>query len=507
MTEGIVILDFGSQFTQLIARRIRELGVYSEILSYHTSLSEITKKKPLGIVLSGGPNSIYGKESPSRKDIKDLVNLAPVLGICYGMHLLAHEFGGKVSPGTVREYGRMPIEWQDSKREQIVWMSHGDLVTQLPPGAQGLAKSKSGHWAVLQDLSVGRGFMALQFHPEVYHTENGTEIIKKFVFEDCKAKINWHGRKLVSHLISEIQNKVGEKDKVLCALSGGVDSTVTAKLLTSALGKERVHSVFVDTGLMRYHEAQEVVDDYKEMDLPVQAILAEKEFLSELKGVDDPEKKRKIIGRVFIEVFEKATAKTPFQYLAQGTLYPDVIESVSVYGQSVTIKSHHNVGGLPEKMGLKLVEPLRELFKDEVRALGVELGIAPRYLNRHPFPGPGLAIRILGEVTKKDLEILRLADHVFISELKSNGLYEKIWQAFVVLLPVKTVGVMGDSRTYERVAALRAVTSIDGMTADWYTFDSQFLARVSNRITNEVKGINRVVYDISSKPPATIEWE
>jgi len=512
VSDGIVILDFGSQFTQLIARRVRELNVYSEILPFDAAFEKIKNLKPVGIILSGGPHSVYDEGAPKRSDLEKLLELAPTLGICYGMQLLSHGLGGEVKSSTHREYGRMGITWDEKLSQSVpikqsVWMSHGDLVLNLPRGAVGLAKSDSGHWAAIESKTPGCGYLGLQFHPEVSHTENGTEILKSFVFERCKAKENWDGQKLSHHLIEEIKNKVGPKDKVLCALSGGVDSTVTAVLLTKALGKERVHSVFVDTGLMRLNEAEQVIKSYKEIDLQVKSVLAEKEFLSELIGVEDPEKKRKIIGRVFIEVFERATKDFPCEFLAQGTLYPDVIESVSVHGQSVTIKSHHNVGGLPEKMGLKLVEPLRELFKDEVRRLGRELKIPNVLLGRHPFPGPGLGIRILGAVNKEDLEILRKADHIFIDELRKKNLYKNIWQAFVALLPIRTVGVMGDGRTYDRVVALRAVTSIDGMTADWFPFENSFLAEVSSRITNEVKGVNRVVYDISSKPPATIEWE
>jgi GMP synthase (glutamine-hydrolysing) len=354
---------------------------------------------------------------------------------------------------------------------------------------------------------LGRGYWGLQFHPEVAHTENGIELIKNFVLEICQAQPTWRGDDLVNHLISKIQKQVGENEKVLCALSGGVDSTVTATLLVRALGPERVQCVFVDTGLMREGESEEVLLGYKGLGLKVKSVNAEKIFLTHLAKKSDPEAKRKIIGKTFIDVFEMATKKSPCTFLAQGTLYPDVIESVSVKGKSVTIKSHHNVGGLPARMKMKLVEPLRELFKDEVRRLGQTLGVSEKLLGRHPFPGPGLGIRIIGPINKQDLNILKRADKIFIDELKKNGLYEKIWQAFVVLLPVKTVGVMGDGRTYERVAALRAVTSSDGMTADWYPFEPAFLARVSNKITNEVKGINRVVYDVSSKPPATIEWE
>lgn len=508
MTSGILILDFGSQFTQLIARRVREMGVYSEIVPFNTPVDKIQQRNPVGIVLSGGPTSVFEDQAPKRDDLNNLLEIAPTLGICYGMQLFCHQAGGKVESSPTREYGRMPVKWLNEERETEAWMSHGDLVVDLPPGSRGLGKSQNGHWAAMENREVGKGFWGLQFHPEVSHTQDGTKIIKDFVFEKAGAQVNWNGELLVEHLVEDIRQKVGPEDHVLCALSGGVDSTVTASLLTKALGRERVHSVLVDTGLLRHNEVSDVMAAYKKADLDVTCVDASQKFLSELDGVEDPEVKRKTIGRIFIEVFDEATKKLPrCGFLAQGTLYPDVIESVNIYGQSVTIKSHHNVGGLPEKMNLKLVEPLRELFKDEVRVLGKQLGLDPQLLGRHPFPGPGLAIRIIGAVNEEDLGLLKKADHIFISELREKGLYDKIWQAFVALLPVKSVGVMGDGRTYERVAALRAITSLDGMTADWYPFDTKFLAHVSNRITNEVKGINRVVYDISSKPPATIEWE
>jgi GMP synthase (glutamine-hydrolysing) len=380
-------------------------------------------------------------------------------------------------------------------------------VEHLPPGAKGVARSENGLWAAIGGSHQGQSYFGFQFHPEVSHTDKGTELLKHFVFGICKSKPNWKINDLTEHLLQGVREKVGPKDRVLVGLSGGVDSTITAVLLNKALGKDRVQCVFVDTGLMRLNEGAQVMEAYKQLDLNVKMVDASEKFLKELEGVHDPEKKRKIIGRVFIETFDEATKGFPADYLAQGTLYPDVIESVSLRGASVTIKTHHNVGGLPEKMKLKLVEPLRELFKDEVRRVGVALGVPENLVSRHPFPGPGLAVRIIGPINRPDLEILKKADAIFIDELKKSGLYNKIWQAFAVLLPVSTVGVMGDGRTYEKVCALRAVTSLDGMTADWYHFDGGFLARVSNRITNEVRGINRVVYDISSKPPATIEWE
>jgi GMP synthase (glutamine-hydrolysing) len=513
---GFVILDFGSQFTQLIARRFRELGFYSEILSYKTSFEEIQKRKPFGIVLSGGPNSVYEENSPQRTDIKELMALAPLLGVCYGMQLLSYNLGGKVERASHREYGLMTVKWNKGLKhewltataasvvEQKCWMSHGDVVKEIPPGFQIAALSDGGHIAAMESERA----WAVQFHPEVSHTERGIEVLKNFAEKLCKAKADWDAPHMLSHLKKDILAKVGDKSHVLCGLSGGVDSTVVATLLTQVLGKERVHCVFVDNGLLRKYEYETVLKNYEQMGLNIKGSASAQHFLSELKGITDPEKKRKTIGRVFIEVFEKATHELPHvDFLAQGTLYPDVIESVSSIGGSVTIKSHHNVGGLPEKMRLKLVEPVRELFKDEVRRLGAELGIPHDLLWRHPFPGPGLAIRIIGEVNERNLSILRDADHIFTSYLKEKNLYDKIWQAFCVLLPVSSVGVQGDSRTYDQVLALRAVTSSDGMTADWYPFGFEDLREISNRITNKVKGINRVVYDVTSKPPATIEWE
>lgn len=508
MQGGIVVLDFGSQYTQLIARRLRELGIFSELLPFNTPLNDIKAKKPVGIILSGGPSSVTDSDAPKRST-KELLEVAPVLGICYGMQLLAYDLGGKVTSANKREYGLNTVHWTESlskdvPKTQKVWMSHGDVIEKIPPGAKLIAVSGGDHPAAMK----GDGYWALQFHPEVFHTEHGTDILKSFAFDFCKGKVNWSTGSIATQLLENIKQSVKKDEQVLCALSGGVDSTVVGTLLTKALGRDQVKCVFVDTGLLRKDEFNKVMTLYKELGLNVYGVDAKNDFLKALDGEADPERKRKIIGHTFIDVFKKAFDKVgKCQWLAQGTLYPDVIESVSPRGTSVTIKSHHNVGGLPKDLGLNLIEPLRELFKDEVRRLGKDLGIPDKFLWRHPFPGPGLAIRIIGPVNESDLRILKEVDDIYIEELQKNNIYDKIWQAFCVLLPVQTVGVQGDNRTYDRVVALRAVSSVDGMTADWYAFEPKFLAHVSNRITNEVKGVNRVVYDVTSKPPGTIEWE
>jgi GMP synthase (glutamine-hydrolysing) len=511
-SEKIVVIDFGSQYTKLIARRIRESGVYSIILPYDVTLNEIVQSAPKGIILSGGPYSIYKKDAPN-VDNKIFEMNIPILGICYGMQVVVNYFGGMVKEGLKREYGKSELALIDSdvlfkginRNSFTVWMSYGDSIQELPENFEVIGKSREAKFAAIKH--VQRPIYAIQFHPEVSHTKFGKKILHNFITKVCKCKRVWTPKNFIKENISNIKSIVGG-EKVLCALSGGVDSAVTAALLHSAIGDQLI-CVFVNNGLLRKNEPEKVVHTFKNtLGYNFIYVDAEEEFLSALEGEIDPEKKRKIIGNKFIEIFErKAKELENIKFLAQGTLYPDVIESAKNRGPAVTIKTHHNVGGLPEKMNLKLVEPLKELFKDEVRQIGIELGLPEDLIYRHPFPGPGLAVRVLGEVTKEKLNILKEADFIFIEELNNFNLYRKIWQAFAVLLPVKTVGVMGDLRTYEYVLALRAVDSIDGMTADWYKIENNLLEMIANRIINEVKGINRVVYDISSKPPATIEWE
>jgi len=509
--DKILILDFGSQYTQLIARRIRERHVYCEIHPFNLSISRIREFDPKAIILSGGPSSVYGEGAP-RVD-KGFFELPfPMLGICYGMQLMGKELGGQVEASPLREYGRANLEIDDSrslfgqmKKQSQVWMSHGDHVVKMPPGFERLAHSSNSPVAAMGDEKRRR--YAVQFHPEVTHTEEGRQILENFLFKIVGVKADWTMAGFIETEIERIRKEVG-KEKVICATSGGVDSTVAAHLVHKAIGGQ-LTCLFINNGVLRKNEAERVQRLFKDnLHIPLRTIDATERFLAKLKGVEDPEKKRKVIGNEFIYLFEEEAHKiSGVKFLVQGTLYPDVIESVSFKGPSATIKTHHNVGGLPEKMGLKLIEPLRELFKDEVRELGRALSIPEELVGRQPFPGPGLAIRILGEVTRERLDILKSADEIVVGEIRNAGLYYKVWQSFAVLLPVKTVGVMGDERTYENVIAIRCVTSQDGMTADWVPLPSELLARISNRIINEVKGVNRVVYDISSKPPATIEWE
>jgi GMP synthase (glutamine-hydrolysing) len=510
--EKILILDFGSQYTQLIARRIREANVYCEIRPYTQPPREDEKGMLKGLILSGGPASVYAPDAPkiTRADVEIGV---PVLGICYGMQLMTQLLGGEVEPANEREFGHAEIAvvgtsrlFEGLREPQSVWMSHGDRVARLPDGFRPVARSTNSPCAAM--ASADDRMFGVQFHPEVVHSPRGRELLANFVHSVCGCGDSWNMGNFLELEVDRIRRTVGD-DQVILGLSGGVDSTVVAGLMGRAIGT-RCTCIFVDNGLLRWEEAEEVCAFFADWDdINFVHVNASEQFLTALAGVSDPEKKRKIIGRVFIEVFDAAAANVDgAKWLAQGTLYPDVIESVSPRGgPSATIKSHHNVGGLPDDMKLSLIEPLRDLFKDEVRELGAQLGIDHARLWRHPFPGPGLAIRILGEVTEAGCDLLRQADRIYIEELRNAGLYDAIWQAFAVLLPVKTVGVMGDERTYESVCAVRAVTSTDGMTADWFDMPRPVLARVSSRIINEVRGINRVVYDISSKPPGTIEWE
>ncbi len=515
MKNSILIIDFGSQVTQLIARRVREAGVYSEIVPFNTAAEKLDDFSPSGIILSGGPASVIGDETP-RAPEKVFEMGIPVLGICYGQQTMCAQLGGRVEAPDHREFGRAMLDikqgcdlfdgvWDVGSSNQV-WMSHGDTVTEIPAGFETVATSKGAPFAVIANMD--KKFYGVQFHPEVVHTLKGDKLLSNFVHKICGLSGDWTMAAFKDQAIEAIRRQVG-KGKVICGLSGGVDSSVAAVLIHEAIG-DQLTCVYVDNGLMRAGESEQVVSLFRDKyNIPLIHRDASEQFLTELEGVDDPETKRKIIGRIFIDVFDEEAGKIGgAEFLAQGTLYPDVIESVSFSGgPSVTIKSHHNVGGLPERMNLKLLEPFRELFKDEVRDLGRELGMASELVDRHPFPGPGLAIRVPGAISRDRLDILRKADVIYLEEIRNAGLYDKIWQAFAVLLPVRTVGVMGDNRTYDYVCALRAVTSTDGMTADYYPFEHEFLGRVSTRIINEVQGINRVVYDTTSKPPGTIEWE
>lgn len=517
----VVILDYGSQYTQLIARRVREQGIYSVILPGNATLERIQSHQPRAVILSGGPNSVYDEGAPTLPagflEFQEASKL-PVLGICYGMQLLARLLGGEVEKAQIREYGRMEVQpvvgasfFGAGVKPFNAWMSHGDETKKMPAGFSAAGKSASGGLTAMENAE--RGLYALQFHPEVTHTEGGREILRRFLVDLAGIRPDWDMGSVLDEQVAKIQAMVGPDQHVICGLSGGVDSTVAAALVHRAIG-DRLHCIFVDHGLLRYQEQERVMKMFAEkLHLPVKCVDASERFLSKLAGVTDPEKKRKIIGAEFIAVFEEASETVARdighqpEYLVQGTLYPDVIESSPGHGHSVTIKSHHNVGGLPKDMRFKLIEPLRDLFKDEVRELGRKLGISQDFIGRHPFPGPGLAVRVIGELTRENLETLKKVDEVFIQSIREEGLYDKIWQAFAVWLPVRTVGVQGDGRTHDHVVALRAVTSSDGMTADWYPFEPAFLGKVSSRICNEVRGVSRVVYDVTSKPPATIEWE
>ena len=511
--ERILILDYGSQYSQLIARRVRELGVYSELHAFNLTIDRIRELNPKGIILSGSPYSAYEKGAPISSP--EIFNLGiPVLGICFGLQLIGHQLGGEVDRAARREYGQATLTIDD--RSDLfadipddggltVWMSHGDHLTRMPPGFEAIGHSANAPICAIRHPA--KRIFGVQFHPEVVHTPRGKDVLRNFLYRICGCTGGWSASSFIQRSIEDIRQKVG-KGKVICALSGGVDSSVAAVLLHKAIG-DQLHCIHINNGLMRLDESEGVVSTFRDtFAMKLDYVDATKLFLTKLKGVTDPERKRKIIGKAFIEIFEqKAKRIKGADFLAQGTLYPDVIESTSFRGPSVTIKTHHNVGGLPKRMKLKLIEPFRELFKDEVRAVGLELGIPDDLIWRHPFPGPGLAVRILGSITRERLDLLRRADAIFVEEVKKAGLYREIWQGFVVLLPVKSVGVMGDGRTYENAVAVRAVSSVDGMTADWSRIPHDVLASISSRITNEVRGINRVVYDISSKPPSTIEWE
>ena len=517
--QSIVILDFGAQYTQLIARRIREQNVFSVVLPCTATLKEIRSYSPAGLVLSGAPWSVYDKDAPpADAHVFDLG--VPVLGICYGLQFMVHTLGGKVRPADKREYGHAEIDvvsdsvlFKGLAKKLAVWMSHGDEALELPPGFELMAKT---HYAVAGIQNVAKQWYAVQFHPEVHHTPQGTQILKNFVFQICGAKPTWTAQHFIDSTIAQIKKQVG-RGRAICALSGGVDSSVAAVLVDRALrdanGKSRLTCVFVNNGVLRKNEFEKVQSNLRDkLGLHLDAVDATDRFLKKLSGMSDPEKKRKIIGNEFIKVFEKEALRIEktegkVKWLVQGTLYPDVIESRSVRGPSQVIKSHHNVGGLPEKMKLKLIEPLKDLFKDEVRRIGRDLGIPEEILQRQPFPGPGLAVRVVGEVTPERLKLLRECDDIVVSEIKEAGLYTKIWQSFAVLLPVMSVGVMGDMRTYAYTCAIRAVNSEDGMTADWVDLPHDVMKTISTRIVNEVKGVNRVVYDVTSKPPGTIEWE